>query len=366
MKRTIEALMLAAALLGASASAPPIPAPLQRSNFPVSSTARDGRNDFDFELGTWRTHYRILRERLAGSHDWYDCYGTSIVIPFWGGGGNLEDGDLRCPNRYIGGLTLRTYDPQTHQWTLWWGTKKLGVAPPQQVGHFDAAGVGRFYAYDRWHGRPVICRFQWTKVNGNPRFEQAYSVDGGRTWETNWTTDYVRVSPATKGVWNATGDSNDDFAFLLGTWQTHSVRLLAPFAGDRARQICDGTSVVRPFWAGSGNLEDADLRGQGRRARAVAMRIYDGAKRQWLLYRGTQTKGLALGLPAAGSFHQRGIGDFYTTEIYDGKRVTVRDRWEVRDGNPRYERALSPDGGKTWENVATTDYTRVESAAVSP
>jgi hypothetical protein len=358
MKRAIEALLMGAALLGASARAAPVPASLQASNFPVSSTARDGRDDFDFEFGTWRTHYRILRERLAGSHDWYDCYGTSIVIPFWGGGGNLEDGDLRCPNRYIGGLTLRTYDPQTHQWTLWWGTKKLGVAPPQQVGHFDASGVGRFYAYDSWHGRPVICRFQWTKVSGSPHFEQAYSVDGGRTWETNWTTDYVRVSRVTKGVWNATGDSNDDFAFLLGTWQTHSMRLLAPFAGDRTWESCSGTSVVRPFWGGNGNLEDADFRCQGRTARAVAMRIYDGAQRRWLFYRGTQTRGLTLGLPAAGSFYQRGVGDFYATETYGGKRVTVRDRWDLRDGKPHYERALSVDGGKTWENILTTDYLR--------
>jgi hypothetical protein len=352
MKSTITVLLAAAALLGAS----PVPAPLQPSNFPVSPTARDGRNDFDFEFGTWRTHYRILRERLAGSHDWYDCYGTSIVIPFWGGGGNLEDGDLRCPNRYIGGLTLRTYDPQTHQWTLWWGTKKLGVAPPQQVGHFDASGVGRFYAYDSWHGRPVICRFQWTKVNGNPRFEQAYSVDGGRTWETNWTTDYVRVSRVTKGVWNASAGSNDDFAFLLGTWQTHSIRLLHPFAENRAWESCSGISVVRTFWGGSGSLEDAVLRCGGRRAEAVAMRLYDGTKQRWLLYTATPEKGLALGFPPAGSFAARGAGDFYGMETYEGKRVTVRDRWEIRNGNPHEEWALSLDDGKTWQNVLTTDY----------
>lgn len=361
MKRTIQALFMGVALVGASSGAPRVPAPLQPSNFPVSPTTRDGRHDFDFEFGTWRTHYRILRERLAGSHDWYDCYGTSIIVPFWGGGGNLEDGDLQCPNRYIGGLTLRTYDSRTHQWTLWWGTRKLGVAPPQQVGHFDAAGIGSFYAYDRWHARPVICRFQWTKINGNPHFEQAYSVDGGRTWETNWTTDYVRVSRVAKGVWNAPRDANDSnggFAFLLGTWQTHSMRLLHPFASERAWESCDGMSVVRSFWGGSGNLEDADLRCQGRPAKAVAMRLYDATKHRWLLYRGTQRKGLALELPPAGSFQQRGIGDFYATESYQGKRVTVRDRWDVRDGNPHEERALSLDGGRTWENVLTTAYAK--------
>lgn len=251
------------------------------------------------------------------------------MIPFWGGGGNLEDGDLQCPNRYIGGLTLRTYDPQTRQWTLWWGTRKLGVAPPQQVGHFDAFGVGRFYAYDRWHGTPVICRFQWTKVNGNPHFEQAYSVDGGRTWETNWTTDYERVSPSTKGVWNANGDPNDGFAFLLGRWQTHTVRMAHPFARDHAWESCDGTSLVRSFWSGSGSLEDADLRCQGRHVKAVAMRLYDGTKQRWLLYRGTQGNGLTLGVPPIGTFQRPGIGDFYAGELYEGKQVIVRDRWVV-------------------------------------
>lgn len=366
MKRTFKALLMGAALLGAAPGAPAVPAPLQPPNFPVSSTARDGRNDFDFEFGTWRTHYRILRQRLAGSHDWYDCYGTSIIVPFWRGGGNLEDGDLQCPNRYVGGMTLRTYDPRTHQWTLWWGTRKLGIAPPQQVGHFDAAGVGRFYAYDSWHGTPVICRFQWTKVNGNPRFEQAYSVDGGRTWETNWTTDYVRVSPSAKGVWNSGRDSNDGFAFLLGTWQMHTVRLIHPLASNHAWETCDGTSIVRSFWGGSGSLEDSDLRCQGRPAKTVAMRLYDGMKQRWLLYRGTQGTGLALGHPPSGSFHGPGIGEFYAKETDEGELVTVRDRWNVRGGNPHYEQALSLDDGKTWENVVTTDYTHAGRAAASP
>ncbi|MBV8531164.1 MAG: hypothetical protein JO104_07585, partial [Candidatus Eremiobacteraeota bacterium] len=254
-----KALLIAAGLLASGATAPtpvPVPAPIPPANYPVTSTTRDGRGDFDFELGMWRTHYRLLKERLVGRHDWYDCYGTSVIRPFWDGGGNLEDGDLKCPNGYIGGMTLRLYDAQTHQWTLWWGTRLLGIAPPQQVGHFDAAGVGRFYAYDSWHGTPVICRFQWTIVNGNPHFEQAYSTDRGKTWETNWTTDYIRASSSTAGVWNAVGnagDGHDGFDFLLGTWKTHYMRLRRPLMGDREWYACDGISTVRPFWGGSGN-----------------------------------------------------------------------------------------------------------------
>ena len=155
---------------------------------------RDGHEDFDFLLGTWRTHYRILKVRLKNSHQWYDCYGTSVVRPFWDGYGNLEDGDLRCSGSHIVGMTLRLYDAGTREWSLWWGTKTRGLVPPPQVGRFDAGGVGRFYARDRHAGRPIIVRFTWRRLPGNrPYFEQAFSPDDGKTWETNWTTVYTRA-----------------------------------------------------------------------------------------------------------------------------------------------------------------------------
>lgn len=193
MKRSpigpIVAVLLCACLSGTVAAAP---------STLVTATSRDGHRDFDFLFGTWHTHYRILRKRLARSHDWYDCYGTSVVRPFWTGSANLEDGDLRCPNRYIGGMTLRLYGADTHQWSLWWGTRKLGLVPPPQVGHFNG-GVGNFYARDTYNGTPVIVRFRWNEpAPGRPRFEQAFSADGGRSWETNWTTDYTRAATTAK------------------------------------------------------------------------------------------------------------------------------------------------------------------------
>jgi hypothetical protein len=359
--RTVSHMLIATTLLIASTGAAPVPAPIPAPNYPVAATTRDGRKDFDFEFGTWRTHYRILKDRLVGSHDWYDCYGTSVIRPFWDGGGNLEDGDLKCPTRYVGGMTLRTYDARTHQWTLWWGTRTLGVSPPQQVGHFDANGIGKFYAYDSWKGRPVICRFQWTIVNGNPRFEQAYSTDHGRTWETNWTTDYERVSPASRGVWNAvdrTSDGHDGFNFLFGTWKTQYMRLRHPLAHDRVWFRCEGTSTVHPFWGGSGNLEDGDLRCPAQYIRGVTLRLYDAATRRWMLYWGTQKSGLAQGLPQVGRFNDRGVGEFFAPDTYDGKPIIVRYRWELRGDNPHYEQAFSADKGRTWETNWTTDYTR--------
>jgi hypothetical protein len=90
-------------------------------------------------------------------------------------------------------MTLRTYSADTHQWTLWWGTKKLGVSPPPQIGHFDSNGVGEFFADDTWYGTPVIVRYRWDTVNGLPHFEQAFSADHGKTWETNWICDYTHA-----------------------------------------------------------------------------------------------------------------------------------------------------------------------------
>ncbi|HEY1868261.1 MAG TPA: hypothetical protein VGG70_08165 [Candidatus Cybelea sp.] len=366
MKRFAYALLAAPLLVAAATAVPsPLPAPIVTPNYPVAPSTRDGSHDFDFEYGTWRTHYRLLKYRLVGDHQWYDCYGTSVVRPFWGHSGNLEDGDLKCSNRYVGGMTLRTYDARTHQWTIWWGTRKLAVAPPAQLGHYDANGVGEFYAYDSWQGKPEITRFQWTRVNGNPHFEQAYSADGGKTWETNWTTDYERVSSTTKGVWNASDPADAGsrgFDFLVGTWKTHYMRLRHPLTSDRTSYTCDGESVVRQFWAGSGNLEDGDLHCPTQYVRGVTLRLYQAPTQHWMLYWGTQKNGLAPGLPQVGRFGANGVGDFLAPDTYDGKPIEVRYRWFARANNPRFEEAFSADNGKTWETVWTTDYTRVASS----
>ena len=345
MMRTITAAALTAVMLIGAAPAAPV--------------ARDGSGDFNFLFGTWRTHYRLLRHRLVNNHDWYSCEGTSVIRPFWNGEGNLEDGDLTCSNRYVGGLTLRLYDPTTQQWQLWWGTRKMGVVPPDQVGHFDENGVGSFYARDVQEGKHVIVRFQWTHPSGIPHFEQAFSADNGKTWETNWICDYERVPSTSKGVWNAAPhtDGNDGFAFLIGTWHTHYRRLLHPLAHDNRWYTCEGNAVVRPFWAGSGNIEDGDVRCPKTSIDGITLRVYDTTTKQWQLWWGTKVTGM-LTPPQLGTFDSHGIGVFVAPDTWHGKRVIVRYTWRVRDGHPYFEQAFSPDHGKTWETNWTTVYDR--------
>lgn len=157
----------------------------------ITSTTRDGSNDFNFLLGKWHYHIRQLKERLKNSHDWYDCTATGEMRPIWGGlyggSGNREDTIWRCPNRTIYGITVRMYSAQTHQWSIWWGLRDRGLIPPPQVGHFNAHGFGEFFADDTWKGTPVIVRFRWTAQGAH--FEQAFSSDHGKTWETNVISD---------------------------------------------------------------------------------------------------------------------------------------------------------------------------------
>lgn len=187
---------LAILVAGALLSSPLFAAPSSAATLP-SATTRDGLKDFDFLIGTWSTHYKRLRHALSNNHEWYGCGGSSIVRALWDGNANIEDGDVRCPGDIIRGMTLRTYDAKSHQWSLYWGTEKHGLVTIPQVGHFDANGVGQFFADDTYAGRPIIVRYQWTKLAGDhPHFEQAFSADKGATWETNWICDYTRATKA--------------------------------------------------------------------------------------------------------------------------------------------------------------------------
>jgi hypothetical protein len=111
-----------------------------RPAFAIPASTRDGHNDFGFLVGSWHTEYRRLRHVLQHNHQWYTCPGHSRDENFWDGSGNIEVGDLRCPGQHIEGMVLRTYSSATRDWTLYWGTKRLGALnPPPQVGHFTAA-----------------------------------------------------------------------------------------------------------------------------------------------------------------------------------------------------------------------------------
>ncbi|MGH8249806.1 MAG: DUF1579 domain-containing protein [Steroidobacteraceae bacterium] len=159
----------------------------------TSETGRPGAGDFDFFIGSWRVAHRRLRERLAGCREWDEFGGTSIAQKILGGLGNVDDNFIDLPGEAYRAVTLRTFDPKTGQWSIWWlDGRNPGTLDTPMVGSFEN-GVGTFYADDRFGNKPIRVRFLWTlPAKDRPRWEQAFSIDAGTTWETNWLMDFSR------------------------------------------------------------------------------------------------------------------------------------------------------------------------------
>lgn len=161
----------------------------------TTTSERDGQHDFDFALGSWKAHLKRLDHPLTGSKTWVEFDGTFVARKVWDGRAMIEEVELDSPGGHMEGLTLRLYNAQTHQWSIYWANSKNGAMDPTpQVGQFQN-GRGEFYGTDTLNGKLIYVRFVWTNTN-TPHFEQSYSDDGGKTWEVNWITDQRRLSDA--------------------------------------------------------------------------------------------------------------------------------------------------------------------------
>jgi hypothetical protein len=153
----------------------------------------DGQHDFDFEIGTWKSHLRRLVHPLTGSTTWVEYDGTSVVRKVWNGRANLVELEVDGPAGHIEGLSLRLYDPQSHQWSLNFANSKGGVLSTPTIGEFKN-GRGEFYDQETLNGRAILVRFVISDITPDScHFEQAFSDDGGKTWEVNWITTDTRV-----------------------------------------------------------------------------------------------------------------------------------------------------------------------------
>ncbi|KQZ59292.1 hypothetical protein ASD53_06930 [Lysobacter sp. Root559] len=155
-----------------------------------STSANDGRHDFDFFHGRWTIRNERLRERLAGSTDWEVFEASQRCEPILGGLGNVDDfvsdwGRPGSAEKFLG-MTLRLFNPETRQWSLYWAGNHDGVLEPPVVGAFKD-GVVTFVGAAEHEGRPVLAKFTWDQISANAaHWHQAFSADGGKTWETNW------------------------------------------------------------------------------------------------------------------------------------------------------------------------------------
>lgn len=152
-------------------------------------------HDFDFYMGKWRVHHRRLTERLAGSDEWQEFESISTAWPILGGAGNIDDNVLELPAGTYRAISLRTYDPETDRWSIWWlDGRNPGQLDPPVVGGFKD-GIGVFEGDDTFHGQPIIVRYIWSDITATTtRWEQSFSPDGGATWEVNWIMESTRIA----------------------------------------------------------------------------------------------------------------------------------------------------------------------------
>lgn len=162
------------------------------SEMHAQPAAQDGRTDFDFEIGRWKVESRRLTEWLKGSTAWEDFAGTAVARKVLGELGMIDEITNQRPSGPTQGMTLRLFDPQTRQWSIYFADGIHGTLTTPLIGGFTQ-GRGAFYAYEPIDGKHIFTRFVWSDITATSyRWEQAFSADGGSTWETNWIQNHIR------------------------------------------------------------------------------------------------------------------------------------------------------------------------------
>jgi hypothetical protein len=153
----------------------------------------DGRKDFDFLIGTWKVHHRRLVERLKGCTEWEEFEGRTVDRKILDGLGNLDENILHRKIGSIHAISLRLFNAESKEWSIHWSTNLTGTLDVPMIGGFRD-GIGEFYSQEVFESRHIYNRFIWSKIMSNScQWEQAFSEDGGKTWETNWIMEFARV-----------------------------------------------------------------------------------------------------------------------------------------------------------------------------
>ena len=327
-----------------------------------SAALRDGQHDFDFNFGTWKTHIRRTLDPLSGSTKSIELNGNVIIRPVWGGRAQLEEIEADGPKGHWEGLSLRLYNPQSHQWGQYFLNSKIAILGAPLIGSFRH-GRAELFSSDDDNGRSILVRGTWSDITPDShRYAEAYSADGGKTWAPAFQAELTRLSAtadeSTVPQADADGDGRE-FDFDLGSWKTHSTRLLHPLTGSTDWVNIDGGTNVTKVWGGRANLAEYKATGPAGLIELIALRWYNPNAHQWYIDFATPNVG-TLGIPGIGEF-TNGRADFYDYEPINGKSVLVRfSIWGITPETAKSEQAFSEDGGKTWEVNWINEYTRAK------
>jgi hypothetical protein len=144
-------------------------------------------------MGRWKTHVSRRLHPLTGSNTWVEYEGTTVVRKVWNGRANLAELEVEGPAGRLEGLSLRLYNPESRQWSLNYSNSAGGTLSQPTIGEFKN-GRGEFFDQEPLNGRAILVRFVISEVTSDScHFEQSFSDDGGKTWETNWIATDTRV-----------------------------------------------------------------------------------------------------------------------------------------------------------------------------
>lgn len=306
--------------------------------------------DFDFLTG----HFDVTHRVLKPSGEWNEFAGTSSGRTHFDGAVSVEearfptDGNLADAGY---GLALRIYDPAEQVWAIYWVNSRTGKLQPPVRGRWSD-GSCTLYGEDDLGDRMIPVRLRWSDVTDETaRWEQAYSYDGGDTWQTNWTMDFTRRSTELPAL--DLPKLTGDFDFFVGAWDVLHRRLTSPLTGGNEWYEFPGSSEAYTLFNGAVSIDEVTL-ADG--VRGMTVRLYDVAAGSWAIYWINSERGV-LEPPVYGGFGADGVGVLEGPDSYDGQPVDVRFRW-TRGEVPVWEQFFSTDGGTTWESNWSMTFTR--------
>jgi hypothetical protein len=370
MYNLIKALILAIILLLSQKHTIAEPAPTkQAAPKRATDSTRDGSKDFDFAIGTWKTHIRRLIHPLTGSKEWTTFDGTVVTRKVWKGRAQLEEIEAKGPLGHFEGVNLFLYNPQARQWATYWANSDDGTIAVPTIGEFKN-GRAELFDQETYNGRTILARGVWSEIKANThRFEQSYSDDGGKTWETNFIAEKTLENPepillttplatATAATPPIADPAQNDFNFDFGTWNMHIRRLRHPLTDSSSWFDMTATTTTSKVWGGKANIAEVEADGPNGHLELLALRLYNPIAHQWAISFATSNSGV-LSVPAIGEFKD-GIGQFIDQEPYGDRTILVHfTHQSVSPGKAHSEQAFSKDGGKTWETNWINDCTRV-------
>lgn len=288
--------------------------------------------------------------------------GITVVKKVWGGGANLAEYKADGPAGHVELLSLRYYNPEARQWSLVFATPGAGTLSVPCIGEFRG-GRGEFYDQEEFNGKSILVRFSIWRVSADTaQSEQAFSDDGGKTWEVNWINQYTRIDDATEIEWAPQDPTQDspgahDFDFNFGTWHTYIQRVLDPFSSPVQSMEIQGTVTVRKVWGGRAQLEEIEGDGPKGHWEGLTLFLYNPKSQQWSQTFIDRKMGIISSAPT-GAF-KRGQGELLQQDTFNNRTILVRSVWsDITPDAHSYTESYSDDGGKSWKPAFVAHLTR--------